>query len=540
MRRFVHAAAISLCSAVLLAGCGTSGSGNGTAGSPPIGNKTLVVGRGGDSVTLDPANAVDTESLMVSDEIFDTLVRYKPGTSELAPDLATSWTPSSDGMSWTLKLQQNVTFQDGTPFNADAVVENIERWWDPSNPYHKGGTFADFKSDFGGFKGDKNCVLKDVKKIDDYTVELDLTHPFAPLMSILTQGSYAIVSPQSLKQYNGDIKEHPVGTGAFEFVSWTQNDKIVLKKNPHYRVSGEPKLDQLIFQVIKDNSARLNALRSGSIDFMEGVNPSDASAIKADPNLQLIMAPSNNVGYFAMNTQVKPFNDLRVRQAIAMTIDKKAIVDAYLNGSAVVATTILPPQNWGFDSELQDYTVDIAKAKQLLSEAGYPNGFKTTLYVMAVPRPYMPQPDKIGATLQADLKQIGIDVQIQTYDWATYIQKVLSGQHSMCLLGWSAGTWDPTNFMYTIYHSSNAKPPAYNVSFYKNPQVDQLLQQALNVSDQSQRAALYKRAQEIIHRDTPLIPLFHTTPLYAAAKYVTGYVPSGTGGAEFTTVDVAK
>lgn len=529
-------------SALFLAGCGSSGVNNtaGTGKSSSDGTKTLIYGRGGDTVTLDPANSVDSESNMVIEEVVETLVRYKPGTSDVGPNLASSWTPSSDGLSWTFKLQKGVKFTDGTPFNADAVVTNFDRWWDPSSPYHKGGSFPNFQSDFGGFKGSKSSVLKDVKKIDDYTVKIDLTHSFAPLIDTLTQSAYAIESPQALQQNKGDLKNHIVGTGPFEFVSWTPNEKIVLKKNPDYRISDEPKLDQLVFQVIGDNSARLNALRSGDIDFMEGVNPSDASTVKSDSTVQLITAPSDNVGYVAMNTQNTLFTDPRVRQAIAMTIDKKAIVDAYLSGSAEVANTALPPKNWGYDATLQDYTVDIAKAKQLLTDAGYPNGFTVTLDVMALPRPYMPQPEKIGSALQADMKQIGINVKIQSYDWATYIKKVLGGEDQMCLLGWSSGTWDPTNFLYTIYDSANSKPPAYNVSLYKNPQVDQLLQQALTLTDQSQRAALYKQVQQILHQDTPLVPLIHTTPLYAATKYVTGYVATATGGDAFATVDISK
>ena len=332
MRKIPLLIAATIMSTILVAGCGSTNSGgdNGTPSSSS-GNKTLIFGRSGDSVTLDPANSTDDESNMVTQEMLDTLVTYKIGTSELEPDLASSWEPSADGLSWTFHLKKGIKFTDGTPFNADAVVFNFNRWGDPSNPYHK-GSFSHFKSDFGGFYGSSTAIIKDVKKVDDYTVRIDLTHPFAPLPNILTQDAFAISSPDNIKKHNGDITRYPVGTGAFEFVSWTNNDKIVLQKNPNYRTPGEPKLDKLIFQVIPDNTARLNALKTGQIDLMEGVNPSDVQSIKSDHNLQLFVAKSNNVGYLAFNTQKKPFNNPLVRQAIAMCIDKKALIGAYYNG----------------------------------------------------------------------------------------------------------------------------------------------------------------------------------------------------------------
>ncbi|SFU79156.1 ABC transporter substrate-binding protein [Alicyclobacillus macrosporangiidus] len=534
------AAVVALLAVTTGCGGGTTQPANGTAPTASSGQKTLIFGRGGDSVTLDPSGSTDDESNMVCEEIYDTLVTYKIGTPELQPDLATSWEPSKDGMSWTFHLQQGVKFSDGTPFNADAVVFNFQRWGDPNSPYHKGSSFAHYKSDLGGFYGSPGAIIKDVEKVDDYTVRIDLTHPFAPLPNILTQVAYSIASPEAIKKYNGDISHHPVGTGAFEFVSWTPNDKIVLKKNPNYRTPGLPKLDQLIFQVIPDNTARLNALRAGQIDLMEGLNPSDIQSVKSDPNLNLYVSPSNNVGYLAFNTQKKPFDDPRVRQAIAMCIDKKALIDAYYNGLADAGVTILPPKNWAYDSSIQDYPVDIAKAKQLLAEAGYPNGFDTELWAMPIPRPYMPQPQQIATAIQGDLAKIGIHAKIVTYDWATYLKKTDSGEHTMCLLGWSAGTWDPTTFMYTLLDSKNAVPPANNSAFYKNPAVDKLLEQALTVSDQNQRAELYKQAQKLVFQDEPYVPLVHSQPVRAGSKRVIGFTPQVTGGPQFTSVDLSN
>jgi peptide/nickel transport system substrate-binding protein len=530
---------------LVLAGCGSStgpssnAQGSGGSGTGSGGQKTLIFGRSGDSVTLDPSGSTDDESNMVDQEIYETLVTYKPGTSQLIPNLATKWEVSKDGLSVTFHLQHGVKFQDGTPFNADAVVFNFQRWWDPKNPYHTASSFAHFQSDLGGLKGSKGVLIKDIKKIDDYTVRIDLTRPYAPFVAMLAQTAFSIASPADIKKYHGDIRRHPVGTGPFKFVSWAPNDKIVLQKFKGYRKPGLPKVDKVVFQVILDNKARLNALQAGQIDIMEGVNPSDAATVKSDPNLKLYVSPSNNVGYLAFNTQKAPFNNRKVRQAISLVIDKPALIKAYYNGMAVPATTLLPPKNWAFDSGIKN-SLDVAKAKQLLAEAGFPHGFKTELWAMPVARPYMPQPDKIAEAIQADLKQIGIDAKIVSFDWATYLQKTDNGEHPMCLLGWSAGTWDPATFLNTLTSSANAKPPAENDAFYKNPEVDQLLTKALTVTDEAKRTEYYKQIQQILSQDVPYVPLVHSEPLRASTKYVTGYTPSITGGAELATVDITK
>jgi peptide/nickel transport system substrate-binding protein len=542
VKKFVAVmSATVLTGGLLVAGCGstTTSTDNGSASNNGGGNKTLIFGRGGDSVTLDPANATDGETFRVTEQIYETLVRDKPGTFEVEPDLATDWSASADGKTWTFHLRKNVKFQDGTPFNADAVVFNFQRWWDKSNPYHK-GDFEYFSSMFGGFKGDPGSVIKDVKKVDDYTVEFDLNTPLAPFLSNLTMSAFAIASPDDIKKYNGDIKDHPVGTGPFKFVSWKHDDTIELEKNPDYWDSGLPKLDKIVFQVIKDNKARLNALQAGQIDIMDGLNPSDVATVKQDPNLQLFTRPSNNVGYLAFNTEKKPFDNVKVRQAINMAIDKKALIDAFYNGMAVPGVTPLPPSMWGNDTSIQDYSYNVEQAKKLLAEAGYPNGFKTDLWAMPVARPYMPEPEKIAAAIQADLKKIGIDANIVTYDWATYLKKTENGEHTMALLGWTGDNGDPDDFLYVLLDSDNAKAPAQNIAFYKNPDVHKLLIQAQRETDKNKRTELYKQAEQIIFKDAPWVTLVHSTPPMAASKNVKNFVPSPVGSDPLVAVDIQK
>lgn len=533
--------ATSMSILMLLAGCGSTGAGNAanSSGNSGSGSKTLIFGRGGDTVSLDPANVTDGESFRVTRQIYDTLIDYKPGSFDLVPGLATDWQPSANGTKWTLHLRQGVKFQDGTPFNADAVVFNFNRWADPQNQFHK-GDFEYYASMFGGFKGSPGAIIKDVKKIDDNTVEFDLAHPFAPFLPDLAMSTFAIASPKDIQDNNGDIKDHPVGTGPFEFVSWQPNDKITLKKNPDYWQKGLPHLDKVIYQVIQDNKARLNALQSGQLDVMDGLNPSDVSVVKSDANLQVLNRPSNNVGYLAFNVQKKPFDNPKVRQAINMVVDKQALIDAFYSGQAVPAATALPPTMWGNDNSIQSYPVDVAKAKQLLAEAGYPNGFSTELWAMPVARPYMPQPEKIAAALQADMKQIGINAKVVSYDWATYLKKTANGDHTMALLGWTGDNGDPDDFLYVLLDSDNAKAPAQNISFYKNPEVHKLLIAAQQETDQNKRAALYQKAEQIIHKDAPWVALVHSTPAMAATKKVSGIVPDPSGTESLLNADIQQ
>lgn len=517
--------------AVVLSGCGGQGQ-----QAAKEGGKTFVFARSGDAVGLDPANVTDGESLYVTHQIFETLLNYKPTDTELVPGLATSWENSKDGREWTLTLRKGVKFQDGTPFNAQAVKFNFDRWRLPNNKYHVGGNFEYYTSMFGGFPG----VIKDVQVVDDYTVKFILTRPLAPFLADLAMPTFGIASPAAVEKYGKDFFKHPVGTGPFTFVSWDKDQKIVLKRNDNYW-GPRPALDEVVFRTIPDNSARLMELKSGTIDAMIGLNPDDYKTVKDDPNLQVLLRPSMNVGYLALNNLKKPFNDPRVRQAIACAIDKKALIDAFYAGLGKPAKNPLPPSVWGYNDSIQDYPYDPAKAKELLAEAGYPHGFTTTLWAMPVARPYMPQPKEIAQAIQADLAKVGIKANIVTYDWATYIAKGENGEHDMYLFGWTGDNGDPDNFLYVLLGKDNAvKGAASNVCFYQNEEVNNLLKQAQSVSDQSKRAALYEQAQAIIHQDEPMVPLVHSMEVVVAKKSVKNLIPHPTGTESFAGVDIQQ
>lgn len=499
---------------------------------------TLVFAKAGDAVELDPADVTDGESVTVMNNIFEGLVRYKPGTTEIEPWLATSWDVSSDGLSWTFHLRQGVKFHDGTPFNADAVVFSYERQRDPEHPFHKYG-----KWEYWGW-----CFSEIAKteKVDDYTVKITLSRPFSPFISTMAMFTAYVVSPTNCEKWGDQWFAHPVGTGPFKFVEWVKGDHITLEKNQDYW-GEKAKIDKLIFKVIPDASQRFLALQKGEVQGIEFPNPDDLSKIEQDPNLAILSQAGLNVGYLAMNVGEdtpgfqKPFGDVRVRQAINYAINKKAIVDQLYKGTAVVAKNPIPPTLWGYNDAIQDYEYNPTKAKELLKEAGYPNGFKTQLWAMPVSRPYMFDPQKIATAIQADLKAVGIDAEIVSYDWGTYLQKTENGEHPMALLGWTADYADPDNFLYVLLDSDSATiGSAGNIAFYRNPEVHRLNIEAQKEPDQAKRAELYKQVQQIVHNDAPWVPLAHAKQILVFNKKVQGFVLYPTGDYHFESVTISQ
>jgi len=264
---------------------------------------------------------------------------------------------------------------------------------------------------------------------------------------------------------------------------------------------------------------------------MEYPSPDDIDRIKANPKLQLLTQPGLNVGYVAMNMWdqtpgfEKPFGDVRVRRAISYAINKEEIVKYLYKGTAIVAKNPIPPIMWSYNDEIEDYEYNPAKAKKLLAEAGYANGFETTLWAMPVSRPYMFDPRKIAEAIQSDLKAVNIDAKIYSVEWGTYLQKTEAGEHPMCLLGWTGDNGDPDNFIYVLLDKDAATiGSAGNVSFYKNEALHLLNIEARQTYDRKKRAELYKAAQVIIHHDVPWVPLAHATQMLAFKKNIHGYV----------------
>lgn len=510
----------------MIAACGNEGEKNvkdDRNNDDPVAGGTFVYARGADSVGLDPINIVDGESIRVTHAIFETLFEYDEDL-ELQPKLAKSYETSKDGKTWTITLKEGIEFHDGTPFDAEAVVFNFERWMDPNNPYHI-GDFPYYPFLYGGFKGDDGHLVQEVTAINSYKVEIKLTEEVAPFISYLAVPMFGIASPQAIKENPEKFYENPVGTGPFTFDSWSRNDKIVLKKNENYHVEGQPYLDEMIFTVVPDNGARVNALQTGEVDMIDGMNPEDADMVESHDGLNIVKRPSFTNGYMMFNTEKAPFDDVLVRRAVNMAIDKESIVEGFYNGYAEVAEQPIPPVLWGYNDEIEVDAFNVEEAKALLKEAGYEDGFKTEIWTMSNPRPYIPQPMKIAEAIQSNLEDIGIEAEIVSYEWATYLEKTGEGEHPMAMFGWTGVMADPDNFLYPNLSATNAEKPANNRAFYQDEQFTNLLEEARVTFDQDKRATLYKEAQEIFQKDMPWVMLADTTPPLGVANYVGGFVP---------------
>jgi peptide/nickel transport system substrate-binding protein len=320
---------------------------------------------------------------------------------------------------------------------------------------------------------------------------------------------FSIVSPTALQKWGVDFKNHPVGTGPFKFARWDREDKVVLEANKDYW-EGRPPLDRIILRSIPDNSVRLIELQNGSIHAMEFPNPDDLPQIRADDQLRIIEQPGMNVGYLAMNLDKKPFDNLKVRLAVNHAINKHQIITQLYQGMGIPAKNPIPPTMWSYDDSIEEYTYDPAKAKALLTEAGYPDGFETTLWALPVPRPYIPDGSALAAAIQSDMRRVGIKAKIVTFDWGTYLEKTKNGEHDTAMLGWSADLGDPDNFFYYLLSKEAAKKPAGNIAFYRSDEMQELLVQAQSTTDQAKRIELYKKAQWLFHRDVPWVPLAHS------------------------------
>ncbi|MYL35212.1 ABC transporter substrate-binding protein [Pontibacillus yanchengensis] len=492
---------------------------------------TLIYARGGDSTALDPITTTEGETFRVTENIFETLLNYEDTNTQLVPGLAKEWTVSDDGLTYTFTLEEGVMFHDGTDFNADAVVFNFERWMNGDSeqfPYY---------TMFGGFKGDEGHVIKEVKAVDEFTVEFSLNRPQAPFLKNLAMTPFGMASPDAVEKHGDKFTENPVGTGPFQFTEWKRNERIVLEKNANYRKEGLPKLNKVIYTVIPENSARLNALMTGEVDLIDGVNPSDVERIESDPNLQIMERPSMNVGYmaFTMNRDTPMAAEQKVRQALSHAVPKEQIIEAFYGGLAEPAKTVMPPSIEGYNDDIEDYEYDVEKAKSLLAEAGFEDGFEFDLWYMPVPRPYIPEGQKIAEVLQQSFAEIGVTANLQTADWGTYLEKASKGDFDAFLLGWTGDNGDPDNFIYTLLDKDSIG--SNNYAYYSNDELHEVLIEAQTITDQDKRNELYKQAQEMVHADAPWIPLVHSTPVVAAKKEVTGYIPHPTGSEAVTNVE---
>ncbi|WP_017719940.1 ABC transporter substrate-binding protein [Kamptonema formosum] len=524
--------------ATLIVSCGAPQN----TGSPQTtGTGAVVFGSGGQPVNLEPGNITDGNSIIVQRQIYERLLEFKPGTTELQPSLATSWSADRDGQVWTFKLRTGVKFHDGTDFNAEAVKFNIERWWDPKHPHgyrNAGKTYEIWQQLFGGFKGDPKSILQDIKVTDNYTIQFTLKQPFAAFPAAIGSGYFGIASPAAIQKAGasyGTPSSLAVGTGPFIFKEWRTGDRILLEKNPNYWQPELPKTSQLVIRFITDPAARLAQLRAGQVDFTTDLSPDQMPEIQRDPNLEAVPRPSLNLGYLALNPSYKPLSDVRVRQAFALAINKKAIVQAFWGALGTGDSHFTPPSmNWSQSAKITDYEHSPQKAKQLLAEAGYPNGFDLELWYMPVSRPYFPTPKPIAEAFAADLSAIGIRVSLKTKDWAAYLaDRNKAPGFQAFMLGWTGDYGDPDNFYYPHFGPGSTQ----DLGGWKNDRLLKLLDSGRATGDSAARAKIYAEVDEILHREVVRLPVVHSQPLLAKRKNLAGWVPSPLGSESFETVE---
>jgi len=471
---------------------------------------TLIWGRGGDSVTLDLAQATDGESIKAGIQVLENLVIFGKDSMDVEPQLAESWTVSEDGLTWTFKLRKGVKFHDGTPFNAQAVYDSFARVIDKSHPFYNYGKWKYLSLSLG--------QVTEIKIIDDFTVSLKTGKPYAPLLNNLALWLCPILSPKAMAEHKDQIGLNPVGTGPFKFVKWVKDDQIVLERNDGYW-GQKAMVDRIILKSIPEPSSRLMALQSGTVDIADDLDPDSISLVKKDQKLAVVERPSINVGYLALNTEKPALKDPRVRQAISHAIDKKTLINTIFQGLAIPAKNPFAPSIWGYNDTIKPYEYSVEKAKQLLAEAKFDMNTEVELWAMPVSRAYMPEPVKTAELIQAYLAAAGIKAKIVRHEWGTYLSKTANGEHDMCMLGWLGGNADPDNFLYGLLSADTAKTPgAANVALWKNEEFTELCLKAQRVFDKAERAKLYMKAQEIFHRDAPWVPLAHSTVVRCYSK----------------------
>jgi peptide/nickel transport system substrate-binding protein len=477
-------AALALATALAL-------SGPANAQTPP---DVLVVGQIAEPQSLDPHVSTATNDFRIAVNIYDGLVRNKPGTLEIEPALATDWSVSEDGLTYTFNLREGVTFHDGSPFNAEAVKFNFDRMLDESHPFHETGPFP-LSFQFS--------AVEEVTVVDDNTVEFTLNEPFAPFLSNLASPTGLIVSPAAVEQHGADYGRNPSGTGAFKFEEWQANQRVVAARNENYWDGAAP-LEAVVFRPITDANTRVAEMLSGGIDVLLETPPDNVANFATDDSFIVHETTGPHVWYVMLNMKEGPFTDVRVRQAVNYAVNKESLVNDVLQGTATVSAGPIPSAfNWAHNEEVEPYPYDPERARDLLAEADA-EGAELTFFVTEGGSGML-DPVPMGTAIQADLAAVGLDVNIETYEWNTFLAEVnpgLEGKADMAEMAWMTTDPDTLPFL-TLRTGAWPEEGGFNSSYYSNPEVDELLDRARTSTDQEERGELYRQVQEIVHEDAP-------------------------------------
>ncbi|WP_455926568.1 ABC transporter substrate-binding protein [Pseudomonas putida] len=487
---------------------------------------TLVYCSEASPAGFDPSQYTSGTDFDASAEtVFNRLTQFKRGGSEVEPGLATSWDVSKDGLTYTFHLRDGVKFHTTdyfTPtrtFNADDVLFTFDRLLDPQQPFRQA-----YPSESPYFNDmDLNTTIKSVTKTDDHTVVFSLNHIDAAFVQNLAMSFASIQSAeyanQLLKQGKAaDINQKPIGTGPFVFKRYQKDAQIRFAGNKDYWKPEDVKLDNLIFSITPDAAVRLQKLKRGECQVSGYPRPEDIEVAKQDPNLKVLSQPGFNLGFLAYNVTHKPLDQLKVRQALDMAIDKPAIIKAVYQSAGQLAQNAIPPGQWSYDPTVKDAPYNPDKARALLKEAGVKEGTSIDLWAMTVQRASNPNARMSAQMIQSDWAKVGIKANIVSYEWGEYIKRAKAGEHDVMIYGWTGDNGDPDNWLGVLYSCAAVK--GSNYAKWCDPAYDKLIQQAKLSSNRDERIQLYQRAQHILKAQVPITPIANSTVFQPMRKEV--------------------
>lgn len=506
--------------------------------------QTLVYCSEGSPEGFDPAlYTAGTTFDASARQVYDQLVLFAHGSTATVPGLAESWDVSEDGKTYTFNLRQGVKFQTTdffTPtrdFNADDVIFTFDRQGNPDNPYHEvsGGTWEYYNA------MSMPDLIESIEKVDDYTVVFHLTRPEAPMIANLAMQFGSIMSREyadALLEAGTPemLNQQPVGTGPFKFVAYQKDAVIRYQAHADYW-RGAADIQNLIFAITPDASVRYQKLRAGECHVMPYPNPADLEAMGSDDSITLLSQEGLNVGYLAYNTMVAPFDDAHVRKALNHAINKQAILDVVFQGAGRAATNPIPPTMWSYNTEIQDDAYDPETSRQMLADAGIED-LSMKVWAMPVQRPYNPNARRMAELIQQDFAEVGVDVEIVSYEWGEYLSRSKDeNRDGAVLLGWTGDNGDPDNFLAVLLGCDAVG--GSNRANWCNEEFDALIQQAKVVSDQAERTALYEQAQVVFKDQAPWATIAHSVVFEPIRSEVQGYKIDPFGGHRFYGVSLA-
>ena len=540
----VTVAALATAAATLAAGSGSAAT-----------SDTLVFGTTAEPTSLDGAVVSDGESLRVIDQLTEGLVGLKPGSTIIQPLLARSWKATNNGRVWTFNLRRGVQFHDGTPFNAQAVCANFDRWYNFTSPFASDATSYYYYTVFTGYKKkaaglDNKPLYRSCRAPNQSTAVVTLRRANAAFLGALSLTSFHIQSPTAMTRYGANKGRlssdgvftptgeygvpggQAVGTGPFKLESWTIGDRLVIVRNDQYW-GRKAILRRVIFRAIPDNAARLQALQTGEIQGYDLVEPQDIPTIKKNSKLKVLDRPAFNVAYVTINQKVKPFDNPLVRQAVAHGLDRAGVVKAFYAGRGEVAHEFMPQQVLGYAKDVKKYPYNPARSQQLLRQAGLTLPVEVEFwYPTDVSRPYMPDPAKNFQVFAASLNKSGFKVVPKSAPWRPdYVGRVQAGTAgALNLIGWTGDYGDPDNFIGSFFKTEQGQWG------FKNPRIFKLLERGVAETNLAKRKALYQQANRLIMQFLPGVPYAHTKPALGFQSNVVGYKPSPVSLESFATV----